>query len=279
MADEGRQGGGIADNLRLIDAMSHVRHKLVVMSGKGGVGKSTVAVNLALSLAAQGHRVGILDLDMHGPDVPLLLGIEDKELGTDGEHIVPVPVGPNLAAVSMALLLTDRDTPIIWRGPLKMGAIRQFLADVSWGELDYLIMDLPPGTGDEALTVAQLLPEGAWAVVVTTPQEVALLDSRKAVRFAQALKMRVAGVVENMSGLDCPHCGKPIDLFKTGGGERAAKELGVPFLGRIPIDPEIVTTGDAGRSYVVDSPEAPGPKAFREVVRRLLGEVEGKGKR
>ena len=279
MADEGRQGGGIADNLRLIDAMSHVKHKLVVMSGKGGVGKSTVAVNLALSLAAEGHRVGILDLDMHGPDVPKLLGIEDRELGTDGERIVPVRVSDRLGAVSMAFLLTDRDTPIIWRGPLKMGAIRQFLADVAWGELDYLVMDLPPGTGDEALTVAQLLPEGAWAVVVTTPQEVALLDSRKAVRFAQALKMRMAGIVENMSGLDCPHCGKPIDLFKTGGGERAARELGVPFLGRIPIDPEIVTTGDAGKSYMLDSPDAPGPKAFKAVVRKLVGEIAGEGKR
>jgi len=274
MADEGRQGGNIADNLRLIDAMSHVKHKLVVMSGKGGVGKSTVAVNLALSLAAGGHRVGILDLDMHGPDVPKLLGIEDRQLETDGERIVPVRVNPNLGAVSMAFLLTDRDTPIIWRGPLKMGAIRQFLADVAWGELDYLVMDLPPGTGDEALTVAQLLPEGAWAVVVTTPQEVALLDSRKAVRFAQALKMRMAGIVENMSGLDCPHCGKPIELFKVGGGERAAKELGVPFLGRIPIDPEIVSTGDAGRPYMVDSPDAPGPKAFKVVVARLEARLE-----
>jgi len=278
MADAGNQGGSIADNIRLIDAMSHVKHKLVVMSGKGGVGKSTVAVNLALSLAAEGHKVGILDLDMHGPDVPKLLGIEDAQLQTDGERIVPVRVNDKLAAVSMAFLLTDRDTPIIWRGPLKMGAIRQFLADVAWGELDYLVMDLPPGTGDEALTVAQLLPEGAWAVVVTTPQEVALLDSRKAVRFAQALKMRMAGIVENMSGLDCPHCGKPIELFKVGGGERAARELGVPFLGRIPIDPEIVTTGDAGKSYMVDSPEAPGPKAFRAVVANLEAQLASQGK-
>jgi ATP-binding protein involved in chromosome partitioning len=159
-----------------------------------------------------------------------------------------------------------------------MGAIRQFLADVAWGELDYLVMDLPPGTGDEALTVAQLLPEGAWAVIVTTPQEVALLDSRKTIKFAEALKMRIGGVVENMSGLDCPHCGKQIDLFKTGGGERAARELGVPFLGRIPIDPEIVRTGDAGQSYMVDSPDAPGPKAFRAVVANLKAQLAGQGK-
>ncbi len=273
MAEE-KSAGFLQENIRVMDAMSHIKHKVVVMSGKGGVGKSTVAVNLALALAAEGHKVGVLDVDLHGPDVAKLLGVEDARLDSDGERIIPVKVGPNLEAVSMAFLLTDRDSPIIWRGPMKMGAIRQFLGDVAWGDLDYLVMDLPPGTGDEALTVAQLIPEGAWAVVVTTPQELALLDSRKAVRFAAALKMRVAGIVENMSGLACPHCGKGIDLFKTGGGERAAADMGVPFLGRIPIDPEIVTSGDAGRAYMVESGDAAGPRAFREVVQNLKANVQ-----
>jgi ATP-binding protein involved in chromosome partitioning len=270
---------GLDDNIKVVEAMSHIKHKIVVMSGKGGVGKSTVAVNLALALAAEGRKVGVMDVDIHGPDVALLLGVEGKHLGSDGERLLPVIVNRNLKAVSMAFLLESRDTPVIWRGPLKMGAIRQFLGEVAWGDLDFLVMDLPPGTGDEPLSVAQLIPEGAWAVVVTTPQELALLDSRKAVRFAEALKMRVAGIVENMSGLACPHCGKQIDLFKTGGGERAAKELGVPFLGRIPIDPEIVTSGDAGRAYMVDSADGLGPRAFRDVVRRLVECVEPEGNR
>jgi ATP-binding protein involved in chromosome partitioning len=271
---EERSAGFLQENIRVADAMSHIKHKIVVMSGKGGVGKSTVAVNLALALAAEGRKVGVMDVDIHGPDVALLLGVEGKHLGSDGERLLPVIVNRNLKAVSMAFLLESRDTPVIWRGPLKMGAIRQFLGEVAWGDLDFLVMDLPPGTGDEPLSVAQLIPEGAWAVVVTTPQELALLDSRKAVRFAGALKMRVAGIVENMSGLACPHCGKQIDLFKTGGGERAAAELGVPFLGRIPIDPDIVTSGDAGRAYMVEKGDAAGPRAFREVVGNLKAGVQ-----
>jgi Mrp family chromosome partitioning ATPase len=259
----------LEENIRVVDAMSRIKHKIVVMSGKGGVGKSTVAVNLALALSSMGRRVGVMDVDIHGPDVAKLLGVEDERLGGDGERILPVRVNANLSAISMAFLLENRDTPVIWRGPLKMGAIKQFLGDVMWGDLDYLIIDLPPGTGDEPLSVAQLIPEGAWAVVVTTPQDLALLDSRKAVRFAETLNMKVAGVVENMSGFECPHCGERIDLFKVGGGERAARELGVEFLGAIPIDPEVVKTGDAGSPYVVDEPEAPAPKALHGIVKRL----------
>ena len=268
----------LGENIRLMDTMARIKHKVVVMSGKGGVGKSTVAVNVALALAARGRRVGVLDVDIHGPDVAKLLGVEGRRLEGDGERITPVQVRPNLTAVSMAFLLEDSDTPIIWRGPIKMGVIRQFLSEVAWGDLDYLVMDLPPGTGDEALSVAQLIPKDAWAVIVTTPQDVALLDSRKAVRFAQQLGMRMAGIVENMSGLACPHCGKGIDLFKAGGGEAAARELGVPFLGRVPIDPEVVQTGDSGAPYVVDSPDAPAPKALRMVVDRLVDEIEADGK-
>jgi ATP-binding protein involved in chromosome partitioning len=265
----------LEENMRVVDNLARIKHKIVVMSGKGGVGKSTVAVNLALTLAEQGYKVGVMDVDIHGPDVAKLLGVEDARLQSTGEMIVPVQVNENLSAISMAFLLEDRDTPIVWRGPLKMSAIRQFLGEVAWGDLDYLVIDLPPGTGDEPLSVAQLIPEGAWAVVVTTPQDLALLDSRKAIRFAEALKMQVAGVVENMSGLKCPHCGETIDLFKTGGGEAAAKEMGVAFLGRIPIDPQMVRMGDLGQPYVLDEPDEPGPKAFRAIASGLERKVNG----
>ncbi len=270
----GSEGKGhIEEDSQVIENMARIKHKIVVMSGKGGVGKSTVAVNLALTLAAGGHKVGVMDVDIHGPDVAKLLGVEDARLETTGDMIVPVPVNENLTAISMAFLLEDKDTPIIWRGPLKMGAIKQFLGEVAWGDLDYLIIDLPPGTGDEPLSVAQLLPDGAWAVIVTTPQDLALLDSRKAIRFAEQLKMNIAGVVENMAGLKCPHCGEMIDLFKIGGGEAAAKEMGVNFLGRVPIDPNMVIMGDLGQPYVVDEPDALAPKAFREISRNLEEQV------
>jgi Mrp family chromosome partitioning ATPase len=268
--------GHIEEDPQVIENMARIKHKIVVMSGKGGVGKSTVAVNLALTLAAGGHKVGVMDVDIHGPDVAKLLGVEDARLQTKEEMIVPVPVNKNLTAMSMAFLLEDRDTPIIWRGPLKMGAIKQFLGEVAWGDLDYLIIDLPPGTGDEPLSVAQLLPDGAWAVIVTTPQELALLDSRKAIRFAEQLKMNIAGVVENMAGLKCPHCGEMIELFKMGGGEAAAKEMGVNFLGRVPIDPNMVIMGDLGKPYVVDEPDALAPKAFREISKNLEKQVGSK---
>ena len=274
-ASEGKSD--VEKNLQVVENMARIKHKIVVMSGKGGVGKSTVAVNIALALASKGRKVGVMDVDIHGPDVAKLLGVEDAKLQTTGEMIIPVKVRENLSAISMAFLLESRDTPIIWRGPLKMGAIKQFLGEVAWGDLDYLVIDLPPGTGDEPLSVAQLIPEGAWAVVVTTPQDLALLDSRKAIRFAEVLKMKVAGVVENMSGLKCPHCGETIDLFKSGGGEAAARELGVNFLGRIPIDPEVVNTGDAGAAYILDSPDAPAPKALFEIVNRLEERVGHNG--
>jgi Mrp family chromosome partitioning ATPase len=273
--EETEERSQLEENLQVMDNLARIKHKIVVMSGKGGVGKSTVAVSLALTLADQGYRVGVMDVDIHGPDVAKLLGVEGERLESTGEMIVPVRVNENLSAISMAFLLEDRDTPIVWRGPMKMSAIKQFLGDVAWGDLDYLVIDLPPGTGDEPLTVAQLIPEGAWAVVVTTPQDLALLDSRKAIRFAEALKMNVAGVVENMSGLECPHCGESIDLFKTGGGEAAAQEMGVNFLGRIPIDPHMVKMGDLGQPYVVTEPDEPAPKAFHEIARNLETQVNG----
>ncbi len=261
--------GQMEENLQVVENMARIKHKIVVMSGKGGVGKSTVAVNIAITLAAQGRKVGVMDVDIHGPDVAMLLGVEGERLQTTGDRIVPVRVNENLSAISMAFLLEDRDTPVIWRGPLKMSAIKQFLGEVEWGDLDYLIIDLPPGTGDEPLSVAQLITDGAWAIIVTTPQDLALLDSRKAIRFAEQLKMNIAGVVENMAGLKCPHCGEMIDLFKIGGGEAAAKEMGVNFLGRIPIDPHMVIMGDLGKPYVVDEPEEAAPMAFAQIAKAL----------
>jgi Mrp family chromosome partitioning ATPase len=264
----------VEEGATLEEVLARIKHKIVIMSGKGGVGKSTVATGLALTLAGEGHKVGVLDVDIHGPDVAKLLGVEDEHILSDGGELQPVAINENLSAMSMAFLLESTDSPVIWRGPIKAATIRQFLGNVAWGELDYLVIDLPPGTGDEPLSVAQLIPEDAWAVIVTTPQDLALLDSRKAIRFAEKLDMEVAGVIENMSGLTCPHCGQQIDLFKTGGGKRAAEELGVPFLGCIPIDPEVVSAGDAGIAYVVNEPDKPAPEALRRISQHLARRLQ-----
>ncbi len=258
----------ISDSKKVKDNLDKIKHKIVVMSGKGGVGKSTVATNLAFSLSQHGYEVGLLDVDINGPDIAKMLGIENERLGAADGGIAPVLVPPHLKVVSMAFLLKDRDTPVIWRGPLKMSAIRQFLGDVKWGDLDYLIIDLPPGTGDEPLSIAQLIP-GGNAIIVTTPQDVALLDSRKAVNFAKTLKMPIIGILENMSGLSCPHCKKKIDLFKTGGGLKAASDLSVPFLGKIPIDPKIVETGDNGKPFVLVHSKSKSTKKFNEVIKKI----------
>jgi len=240
-----------------------------VGSGKGGVGKSTVAANLARSLADRGLRVGALDVDIHGPDLAKMLGVEGRRLEGSDEGIRPVRVLENLGLVSMSLVAEAPDDPIIWRGPMKMKVIEQFMADVDWGDLDWLVVDSPPGTGDEPLSVAQLIPATA-AVVVTTPQEVSVLDSRKAVTFARRLGLEVLGIVENMSGFACPHCGKSSDLFKAGGGEQAAREMGVPFLGRIPLDPRIVASGDAGRPFVAGADGSAATRAFAEIVDKIV---------
>lgn len=258
------------EDVKVLKSLAKIKHKIVVMSGKGGVGKSTVTVNLAMALAMRGFEVGILDADIHGPNIPKMLNIEDAQIQGDQEGLYPIDVPPHVKVMSMAFLLQDRDSPIVWRGPMKMGAIRQFVADVKWGELDFLIVDLPPGTGDEPLTVAQLMPEADGAVIVTTPQDVALLDSRKSVTFAKALKLPVLGIVENMSGLICPHCGKEIDLFKMGGGEKAAHEMGVPFLGRIPIDPSVVDSGDSGKPIVISNRDSLATKAFDEIADKIV---------
>jgi Mrp family chromosome partitioning ATPase len=258
--------------------LDHIKHHIVVMSGKGGVGKSTVAVNLAVALAQQGLKVGLLDADIHGPNLPKMLGLDHSRLQATEGGIVPMEVMPGLTVVSMAFLLEHADNPIVWRGPLKHTVIRQFVADVQWGELDYLVVDLPPGTGDEPLSVAQVLKSVDGSVIVTTPQDVALLDSRKSVVFSGQLDIPVIGIVENMSGFACPHCGQEIDLFKKGGGELAAKELNVPFLGGIPIDPQIVVNGDAGKPYVVAYPESPAAKSLKQVADQCLAFMEKKEK-
>jgi ATP-binding protein involved in chromosome partitioning len=251
-----------------------VRHVILVLSGKGGVGKSTVSVNLAFALANHGKNVGLLDLDFHGPNIPKMLGIEDQQPAVLAHVIEPVHVTGNLSVMSMAFLLPDTSTPVVWRGPMKMAAIQQFLAEVNWGSLDYLVVDLPPGTGDEALTIAQLAPNVKGAVIVTTPQDVAVMDAIKAAKFIEKLELPVIGIIENMSGMICPHCGDTIDLFSRGGGKKAAEDLGVPFLGAIPLDPEMVKSGDEGRPYILQHAESQTRKAVDSVMKNLLNQVE-----
>lgn len=242
-----------------------IRHRLVVMSGKGGVGKSTVATNIAVALARRGNKVGILDGDVHGPDVPKMLGLEGASPKAGPDGMLALEASENLKVMSMAFLLPDPDMPIAWRGPLKHTLFQQFLSDVDWGELDYLVVDLPPGTGDEPMSIAQILGSPLWAIIVTTPQDVALLDARKSVMFAKSLEMNLLGIIENMSGLVCPHCAGKIDLFKTGGGERAAQELKAPFLGAIPIDPHVVIAGDAGIPVAASDNGSTISEVFREL--------------
>jgi Mrp family chromosome partitioning ATPase len=258
------------EDKKIAATLSNIKNRLLVFSGKGGVGKSTVAVNLGLALSKRQLKVGLLDVDIHGPNLAKMLGEEEGKLASAGDNkILPVSVTKNLSLVSMSFLLQDQNTPVIWRGPLKMKLIQQFLGDVVWGKLDWLVIDSPPGTGDEPLSVAQLIP-ASGAVIVTTPQEVSLLDSKKAVNFARRLNLKIHGIIENMSGLICPHCGKSINLFKEGGGEKAAQELGIPFLGRIPIDPKIVESGDDGKPFITHHPESNASKAIDEIVEKIL---------
>ena len=254
---------------KLHDNLKRIQNKLLVMSGKGGVGKSSVATYLALGLAKKGYRVGLMDVDLHGPSVPGMLGIQGMcPVDEQTKQLLPHLYRHNMEVISIECLLQNRDDAIIWRGPVKHGVIRQFLSEVSWGELDYLIIDSPPGTGDEPLSVAQTIPD-AHAVIVTTPQEVALADVRKSINFCRKVNMPIMGLVENMSGLVCPHCQKEIPLFSKGGGARTSEKMNVHLLGSLPFDPKVVEGGDMGKPVLEEAQDGP----FLEALDRLIAEV------
>lgn len=267
-------GEDIEEETRLRDTLGRIKHIIIVMSGKGGVGKSTVSSNIATVLSNMGYETGLMDVDITGPNIPKMFGVEDEKLHVMDERLIPVTVPPSMKLMSMAFLLPDRDSPVMWRGPVKMGAIKQFIEDVNWGSLDYLIVDMPPGTGDEALSIVQLMPKADGMIIVTTPQDVALLDSRKSLTFAAETNIPIIGIVENMSGFVCPHCGEVTYIFKSGGGEDAARELNVQFLGRIPLEPGVVDSGDSGLPVVLKYPDSASAKAFRQITDKVIKTVE-----
>ena len=252
-------------------SLEKIKNKFLVMSGKGGVGKTSVSVNMAIALAAKGFDVGLMDVDIHGPDVPRMLGLEGMLDLDANRKLIPIRYSDRLVAVSLESLIPNKDDAIIWRGPMKHNIIRQFVGDVEWGALDYLIIDSPPGTGDEPLTVAQTIPD-AKAIIVTTPQEIALADVRKSINFCKTVKIDIFGIIENMSGFACPHCGDTIDLFGSGGGEKTAKAFDVPFLGKIPFDPNVVSCGDSGTSYQETHPDALATQAFSVVAEKMAAQ-------
>ena len=252
-------------------SLGKIRNKLIVMSGKGGVGKSSTTVNLAVALSEKGYQVGIMDVDLHGPDIPRMLGLKGNLDLNGDKQLNPAKFSDRLAAVSIESLTPSKDEAIIWRGPIKYSAIRQFIGDVAWGDLDFLLIDAPPGTGDEPLTVAQIIP-GAKAVIVTTPQEISLADVRKSINFCKTVKMEIFGLIENMSGFSCPHCGEVIDPFGQGGGEKTARDFGVNFLGRVPFDPTVVSCGDKGEPLRTHHAESAVAKAF-DVIADKVGKL------
>lgn len=254
-------------------ALQRIQRKYIIMSGKGGVGKSSTSVNLALALAAKGHSVGLLDVDLHGPDIPRMLGLDGILDMNSEQQLVPKRYNQHLSAVSVESLTTGQDDAIIWRGPVKYSVIQQFIGQVAWGDLDFLLIDAPPGTGDEPLTIAQTITD-AQAVIVTTPQEVSLADVRKSINFCKTVKMPVFGIVENMSGLACPHCDCIIDLFGSGGGERMADQMGIPFLGRIPFDPEMVNCGDAGVAFQEKHKDSPVASVFEAIAGAMASSLK-----
>ncbi len=261
--------------------MGKIKHKIAIISGKGGVGKSTVTVNLAAALAVHGkdNRVGILDADIHGPSVPKIIGLSGQRLQSGPPGIFPASDPLGIEVISMDFLLPDENAPVIWRGPLKMTAIRQFMSDIVWGDLDFLLIDLPPGTGDEPLSVAQLLPEIDGVVIVTIPSEVSQIVVKKAVTFARKLRMPVIGIVENMSGFVCPECGAETDIFRSGGGKKIAEELDVPFLGSIPIEQLVCEDSDRGVPFIVEHADSAASKAFVKIVKKIEEFIRTKEKR
>ena len=253
---------------KLKERMGKIRHKIAIISGKGGVGKSTVTVNLAAAFAEKGFKVGVLDADIHGPSVPKLLGVEGQTARTTSVGVLPVAGPLGMEVMSIDFFLPEQ-APTIWRGPLKMRAIRQFLVDIVWGELDFLFIDLPPGTGDEPLSIAQLLPELDGVVIVTMPTGLSSSVVKKAITFAERLNMPIIGVIENMSGFICSHCGQKTEIFGSGGGEKMSGEVGVPFLGSIPIDPKIGVDSDKGHPFVIAHKDSVATKAFMEIVKKV----------
>ncbi len=255
------------------ESLGKIKNKLIVMSGKGGVGKTSTSVNLSIALANRGFKVGLMDVDLHGPDVPRMLGLKGMLDLTETRKLKPISYSENLKVVSIESLTTNKDDAIIWRGPVKYSAIKQFLGDVDWGDLDFLIIDSPPGTGDEPLTIAQTISD-AGAIIVTTPQEVALADVRKSISFCHTLKMDIVGMVENMSGYLCPHCGEAIDIFGSGGGEKTAGNARIPFLGKIPFDRNVVKCGDSGVSVQEKYQDSPVAKAYQGIADKIVEQLK-----
>lgn len=265
---EGKKQAMKEEDKKINEVISQIKHKYVVMSGKGGVGKSTVAVNLAVTLSERGYRVGLMDVDFHGPNTLKMLGLEGEKFRSEDGFILPVKYNDNLKVVSISSMLENSDSAVIWRGPLKTKAVKQFITDISWGDCDYLIIDSPPGTGDEPLSVAQIIKESK-AIIVTTPQEVSILDIRKSVTFCNQVSMPVLGIIENMSSLICPYCHQKIDLFSSGGGEKAAEDMNIPFLGKVPIEPDIVKDSDMGKPFVLNRKDSETAKLFFSIVDKL----------
>lgn len=277
-SDESSKQINPQDQLKL--KMCKIKHKIAVISGKGGVGKSTVAVNLAVALALHGHqgKVGILDADIHGPCVPKMLGLKGQRLiGGPAGLLFPVTSRLGIKVVSMDFLLPNDEAPVIWRGPLKMRLIQQFLSDIAWGELDFLLIDLPPGTGDEPLSIVQLIPDMDGVIIVTMPSEVSEAVVKKSVAFARQVGVPVIGIIENMSGFICPECGAKVDIFKTGGGKRIAESMGIPYIGSIPIDPQICNESDSGTAFITENSTSPAAKAFTEIVKKIEEFIENAG--
>lgn len=269
--EQENQRNPLLDEVAMADKLSKINQIIIVLSGKGGVGKSTVAVNLALSLTLRGLRTGLMDVDIHGPSVPKLLNLTGKWPVVKGEEIVPVTYESDLLKVmSMGFLLQGTEQAVIWRGPLKSGLIKDFIGRVQWGNLDYLVVDCPPGTGDEPLSVAQFLKGKAKAVIVTTPQQVATIDVEKCITFCKQLELPVVGIIENMSGFVCPHCGTPVDIFSKGGGKILADQYGIPFLGSIPLDPDIARSGDEEKPYVYYYSKSAAAKVFDDMVEKIV---------
>ena len=254
---------------RIKTRMAKIKYKLAILSGKGGVGKSTITSNLAIALARKGYKVGVLDVDIHGPSIPKILGIRGRELATGPPGIFPAKGALDIRVISMDFLLPDDETPVILRGPMKTGVIRQFLSDVVWGDLDFLLIDLPPGTGDEPLSIMQLIPDIDGILMITAPSEVSQIVVKRAIGFTRELHVPLVGIVENMAKFTCPKCGTEFDIFGADGGQKISDELNVPFLGKIPIDQRICEDSDKGTPFVIEHTDTPAAKAFVQIVDKI----------